>query len=690
MNDQNRELQRERIAAALAVGVWGVLLAGAAFAPESRLWGINFLAFAGTPVRWGFAVALVLVISFQFVGDRLPNIISKIPTGRSLISNRRLLGIGLVAAVAILGWLLHEREAFLGDGTLRADDAVHGAWLIPSESLATMLAAALARHLPSAWGIDGFAAYAIVSVASGVLLAVGLWWLAPKISDGRSGGLIFWLLTFGTVRLLAGYVESYAPAYVAITLWAVAALAYRRGRLNPGWVIGLWVLAVISHLFSILLLPATLWLCWVGPADHSRPARRPLFVLAAAALVFAGTEIWAVYRFQMAQFGMQTSHFLLPLLPRPPHHYGIVSLAHFLDFLNQWFLLAPGFLIAVALTLLLRRDDWRVAALPQSVHDFVHSDMAFWSLAALAPLFAGSWIEPQLGWGRDWDLFCVLFAPTLVGIAIWLNSLGGAIRRAAAGTAVLAAALWLSFSVDADAERHRFEALLDLDPTRADYGHEIMGQYYRRHDEYPQAILHYQKALMVSDNHRYRINIAAAYMHMEQFGDAQRWYRDVLGRDSANPSALQGMSLALDRSERPDEALAYAKRALATDPKDPDYACEVGTLLVQLKQFSEALPYLETAVRARPPSAVRLNGLGVCYLMLGRAAESQTCFEEALRLSPDETVIWLSAARAAMARQNFAESRRLLQQYEARTVPAQRAAEAARLADTLRKVGAYP
>ena len=96
--------------------------------------------------------------------------------------------------------------------------------------LPSAVSMALTRYLPPGWGVDGYLALRLISATSGVGLVLGLWWLTPKAGIERPSLLVFWLLTFGSSRLFAGYIETYAPAVAAAMLWTLASLAYIRGH----------------------------------------------------------------------------------------------------------------------------------------------------------------------------------------------------------------------------------------------------------------------------------------------------------------------------------------------------------------------------------------------------------------------------------------------------------------------------
>ncbi|HSG98718.1 MAG TPA: hypothetical protein VLB27_01625, partial [candidate division Zixibacteria bacterium] len=510
---------RRRYSAVVALCLWAALLVVGALFPGARLWGVHLIAFLSPAMKISvgllFALACVYTFNPGGIADRLASITRRLGRGwwRGLL---------LVVMVGGGGWLLRAREALLGDGTLRANDAMIGSGWYPSELIPTALATWLTRGLPEAWGIDGYSAVGLVSIVGGVVFAAGLWWLVPRAARNGGRGAIFFILTCGAVRLFAGYVESYALGFALFAFWMLAMIAWLRGRVHWRVFVAFWVLAQLCHVTALALVPATLYVLW-----HKKE-RVGLAVFAVCVLTVGGTVLYFFRQLQVSALGVGESQFLVPFLPQPPHAYGIVSPAHWLDIVNHLFLLTPALAVAVLAALFSRRREQSTDVTVGHLHD----SRIFYALAVALPLCAAFLIDPKLGWARDWDLFALLSAPALVAAALWLSAQAGALRRVAAATAVVSCVLWLTFSVDGRAERDRFEVLLDMDPSRSDYGHEIMGQYYRRQQNPEKVIEHYQKALLVSENARYRLNIAAAHMELGEYVEAERWYLGVAGRDS--------------------------------------------------------------------------------------------------------------------------------------------------------------
>ena len=117
--------------------VWIAALTAASLFPDIRLWGLHLPAFIDPALLWWLAVVVAIALVFIVVGGHF--------THWPTVRERRLTspyrtwfgGAVLVVVIGVAAWLLRAREAFLGDGTLRANDAMEGAQWYPSEFLPT-------------------------------------------------------------------------------------------------------------------------------------------------------------------------------------------------------------------------------------------------------------------------------------------------------------------------------------------------------------------------------------------------------------------------------------------------------------------------------------------------------------------------------------------------------------------------
>jgi Tfp pilus assembly protein PilF len=187
----------------------------------------------------------------------------------------------------------------------------------------------------------------------------------------------------------------------------------------------------------------------------------------------------------------------------------------------------------------------------------------------------------------------------------------------------------------------------------------------------------------VSENTRYRLNIAAGYLRLNRFAESERWYRGAVARDSLSAAGQFGVAYALARQVRPAEAYPFAERAVELEPGNPLYHHVCGQLLMELGDPAGALPHFEAAARTPPFDAVFIHSLGVCYLALARLPEAETALAEALKRQPDNQTFILDAARVALRQRNVPEARRHLNRYRELVPPLRRHPDFRGLTDSL-------
>ncbi len=670
----------QRAVSALAVALWiGLLLIAEQF-PETRLWSINHLAFLPDAMRWGVIGVGVLAIAFILFGR------TRSQPVQSEWLHRWPGAIVLVGLVVGIGWLLRAQTPLLGDGILRGADALADETPLGSEVLASALAQGMIQVGLFTGSTGGYGALSLISVIFAGVLALGLWYYAPHAGMARPWAFVFWILTFGSFRLLAGYVESYAPAFAMLVLWGVTSVGFMRSKLSAWPVITFCCVALLSHAATLGVVPATVWILWKG-RQEGRTGTTALVsfpVLIAALTAFLA---WDINRQQVGGIGVEAGHFIMPLLPSADNPYSILSLAHFVDFINQWMLLVPAAVVAAVLILITTsrfqpsRDDGTESS---SAHRDEH---IFWALAIIPMLLGSILIDPKLGWARDWDLMTIFATPALVALALWLAQLNSSsIRRAAATTAVVSLGLWLAVGARAESEEQRFKALLELDPSRAAYGHEIMAIYHRINDRRLGEIKHFKAALEYSDNLRYMANIANAYYKLDRVDDAIDWYQRIYRRDSTYDVARYSLSLTLMRQQRYQEALPHAEWSLANDPDDPVRSFVLGSIFLYLQRPLDALPHLEKAAKAMPSNSDYLNILGGCYLRLDRKREAQTVWRRAVNANPTDPSPYVNLAGVEFDLGNYGRARQLLDQYATLVPPSQWSPVPRELLDTLQKI----
>ena len=156
---------------------------------------------------------------------------------------------------------------------------------------------------------------------------------------------------------------------------------------------------------------------------------------------------------------------------------------------------------------------------------------------------------------------------------------------------------------------------------------------------------------------------------IRRFDEAREALQGAVDRDPSRTVAWLALSEAQMRTGRLDESIASARKAVATNPLEPEAPVALGKALLlksDAASLEEARRAFADAARLNPSSAEAYRKLGTALLRLDRVEEAGATFEAAYRLDKHDPF----------------PPQQLAQIYQ-RVGKTQEAAEAARLANTL-------
>jgi tetratricopeptide (TPR) repeat protein len=110
---------------------------------------------------------------------------------------------------------------------------------------------------------------------------------------------------------------------------------------------------------------------------------------------------------------------------------------------------------------------------------------------------------------------------------------------------------------------------------------------------------------------------------------------DALADISTNAVFLIRNASSIDLARDPRRREYLVRRALETNPNDPDVVYEMGSLLQQLHRPVEALPYFTRHLDLVDDDQQTLVQIGKCYSDLGRLEEAEATLARALALGDD-------------------------------------------------------
>lgn len=586
--------------------------------PAWRVWGLHLPAFLPYGLRIAFfGCGLILLI--------LPGRLFGRVAGQPAQRLARMLQSSIMALILFVCFILfHASPALLGDGRLRGREA-QSAIIRPVEYLSGWLAAKVYELGHPVFGIDGWLAVAIVSIFAGCLFLVFIWYYPRRIwPDSRDGLIVRALLVAGSLSaLFYGYVESYALPCALMTGALLAAEAARRGRGPFFPVIVLLFAATMAHFISVILFPAVfaLALAW-----HERRFGR---LIMAGSLVVAAS-VWAYFVFHVSTYADEAAmgRVMIPLLSHPPTYYGLFSLVHLLDVANLLFLVCPGVLIAAPILYANRQSTTNP------------SERAFfWPLAIAGGVAMVLLLDPKLGLARDWDLFGLGLLPLIVWSATRLADLrvkmspGVVVHPLVTQAMVLI--VFVSINARQSAALDRFDNLLELDPSRGGYGHEILAGWYHDHGDIAKEIQHWRKAVAVEDNKRYWGALALAYLRNGDYQFGLRAAHTAYAKDTSWAKGAFYLASAYRELQHYDSALVYYDRSLRLDAGAHNVRHDLATLCLSFGQYDAGLRQIDVALQQAPDSAVYHSVRGWILFEAGRLDECGKSLRHALALDPD-------------------------------------------------------
>ena len=103
----------------------------------------------------------------------------------------------------------------------------------------------------------------------------------------------------------------------------------------------------------------------------------------------------------------------------------------------------------------------------------------------------------------------------------------------------------------------------------------------------------------------------------------------------------------LHQSGRVDEAETQYRAILAADPNNADAMHLLGVVCLQKQDWQQAQALIENAIQLAPNRSVFHHNLGAVYRVLGRFADAESHYRDAIRLQPDyaEAYFNLSGSR---------------------------------------------
>jgi len=534
-----------------AIAISLLLLAGRAVAlnfPGIRLWGVDIFAYWPHPISYAY---LILIAAVVFLLGKFGIATEPKTTAETGKVRKDLSWVLAIVGLLLLFRLFSDSANLLGDGPLRIQEIEKkGFYRFFIDTISEPLDYAIHhlsyRYIFKPLGMNAVDCFRFWSYLAGVLYFYSAWILAGKL---RRFGAEKWLTLcymfgWGGVMMFFGYAENYAlaAAFSLLTVCLLIDHAQTGKRLNLSLLF--FLLAFFMHNLAVVLLPLILY-----------QARNRLlsgkFVTESLPVLI--TLIVTVGYTIFVQVNKETSSLLISSGRSDPE-YTVFSLPHLIDLGNLLFLVLPVSMLLIGFQRL-KISDEKLRGMR----------IGLW----LSTLFAVALvilIDPRLGMAKDWDLFALLLLIPHISLFLGIDWHGRS-KRFKLIVAVLSLALvspWIILNSSLAASRQRYWNIAALDPARAWYNYEVLGEHYYYAKDLPLAEKAYSLAVTYKDHPRLFLWLGYVQMEQGKYREAEVNFKETLRLKPDDVYAMNYLANILNRQRRYFEAREYLQKYAAT------------------------------------------------------------------------------------------------------------------------------
>lgn len=642
------------------------------YAAPQYMWGIHFYHFFPAWIGWALALLLLVLLIpriSQPVYERMEALAGKISRPFTGWGRNKLFAILSLLSLPVF-WIFRDRLHLLGDGMFRITDLPNGKihlqeWL--DGFVHGILYRVMTKLIPTLTPELTYATASVLCGSAFVFLALKLSSLLGKNGFGKV--LIFaFLITLGSVQLFFGYVESYSILQVALLAYIFFAARYLSGKNSIFPVLAVFMVSVALHITSLIYIPSFVYLLLKGrksqPDKEKGLGKTISNAFLVVALVVASFLVisWVI----VVAIGLEETGkgiFILPLLGTETYAFGMFSLAHISEFVNQLLLLTP---LGISLLFFFVFFKFRYREFRNRLVNF----LILAALCALIYLFAFNF---TLG-SADWDLRsspAVFF--TLLGVLAFLDwgerSLGkkkvaskteetkstgesdpgslGWRRYRAWGLVFVIFGLfhtipWILVNSSESRSVARYVMIQEVDPHPVDetgYNLYKIARILKWADRIWDVIWMYQRAVERNpyDTLSY-YNQASQYHKIQELDSALVVLDTLFKLDPTYPKANWMMGNILRRKEDFAGALVYLERAYPFLQDNPDFMYELGVAYMNTNQMAACGGCAMQLLKLNPGFIDAYHLLGAAYLADGNVEKARESWEHILTVHPDDSV----------------------------------------------------
>lgn len=630
--NQVKNLQQNRFPALvvnIAVIINAVTLFISGLFPFSTTWGMNHLALYSPVILYVVPLLMLLMLLpavQHFLAKRVEKLANIFKTQKKIIRHVSIF-TALVICAAFF-WVGKVATYFLGDGYLiirSAKAELNDPTLITGafsrEPFVGLIVFKLHNLISTMNVVDPMRlTFLILSISTGVIFIILAWQLTKNISKGYAERvlILLFILASGTSQIYFGYIENYALGYTAIILFIFVSLSYLQGKINIILPVITFFLMIIVHIGTIVFLPACI------PILRESFRRKELYksIIAAFAGIILVAVILFAFDYSMLRLMEAPRKGLGQLVPLNAvssiyHSYTLFSLGHAIDIFNLLFLIQP-----TAFVLLLASGRFWRNKVKESGEKLFLVIMMFCSAAFIFL------INCELGVSRDWDLlapFSIVFS--IAAIYGWFREIQDALVRRNLFTALTAIALlqtilWIGINADESKALKRLD-LIQENPywsIHAKYNlAEERAIFHRERGEFAKEAMYYEQALILQPSHlRFLINLAAAYIELNDISKSIEVYNRIVASGQANARIHENLGSLYAESQQYDSALHHWYISEALDSTSAVVPLNIGVTIAMFKNsYEKGLNYFLKAIERDSLYAQAYYSAARCYEKIG-------------------------------------------------------------------------
>ena len=141
-----------------------------------------------------------------------------------------------------------------------------------------------------------------------------------------------------------------------------------------------------------------------------------------------------------------------------------------------------------------------------------------------------------------------------------------------------------------------------------------------------------------------------------RFDEAERLYRAVLQAEPDHADAMSLLGLVLGATERHDDAIAYAEKAVARDPQSALFAFHLGTILTTAQKLPEGVAAFRKAIALKPDMPQAYYNMANALRAMDQWTEAIAAYREAIRLLPTYAEAYNNLALSLVHEKDFDEA----------------------------------